>query len=163
MEHRVESLDGLVLDWAVAQAGGVDVVLGEGCLLQVYAAQREKKVYAPSSCWGLGGQIIEDQAIAIRRHPSTGSWYAMMSEDLGSFEHAAWVKMTASGGERYGTLSYQVHKRQQRFDGPTPLVAAMRCFVASKFGSELHIPSAVLLHALLKVTPAPCPSHGCAS
>ncbi len=30
--------------------------------------------------------------------------------------------------------------RRQRFEGPTLLVAAMRCYVASKLGAEIEVP-----------------------
>lgn len=94
--------------------------------------------YTFDSDWSQAGPIIEREGIAIRQH-SSGTWYAMSSKDLGDNERAQWSK--EKRGERYGTLSYQIHRVQCRFDGPTPLVAAMRCYIASKLGNELEIPA----------------------
>ena len=32
------------------------------------------------------------------------------------------------------------HPQAVYFDGPTPLIAAMRCYVASKLGDEVEVP-----------------------
>jgi hypothetical protein len=68
----------------------------------------------------------------------------MTSADLGDREQPAWSKWTTLGGTRYGNLSYQVHKRQQLFSGETQLIAAMRCYVASKLGEEVVVPVILL-------------------
>ena len=66
--------------------------------------------YNPSTDWAQGGPIIEREGIEITR----GGAYA---------EH--FWKAT-----RNSTINY----------GPTPLIAAMRCYVASKFGDEVDVP-----------------------
>ena len=142
----VNELSGNALDWAVATAEGwqewdadnegffarngqYDCLFFTACHFSTEAEQALP--------------IIEREGIAFRRH-SSGTWYAMMSSDLGDSESASWVEMTAHGGERYGDYSYQVHKRRQRFEGPTPLVAAMRCYVARKHGAEVDVPDELL-------------------
>jgi hypothetical protein len=87
--------------------------------------------------------IIEREGIATRKH-SGGKWYAMKSADLGDGTIARWDEMTVRGGERYGPQSYAVRKRRQRFVGSTLLVAAMRCYVASKLGEEVEVPADLL-------------------
>ena len=66
-----------------------------------------------STCWNKCGPIIEREEISIRR------W---------KFDNGGWVAMLAVDGE--GTEGV----------GPTPLIAAMRCYVASKLGDEVDVP-----------------------
>lgn len=90
--------------------------------------------YRPSSRWEHGGPLIEREGIALRRHRS-GTWYGIRSSILGDGEQTRWS--LERPGSRYGPLSYQVHMVQVRFKGHTPLVAAMRVLVASRFGNEV--------------------------
>ena len=66
--------------------------------------------YSPSTDWAQGGPIIERELIETNR----GGAYA---------EH--FWKATRNSITAYG---------------PTPLIAAMRCYVASKLGDEVEIP-----------------------
>ena len=65
-----------------------------------------------SSSWEYGGPIIEREAIQLTPDEHTGTWSAYMTNE----------------GEPYD------------YTGPTPLIAAMRCFVASKMGDEIDLP-----------------------
>lgn len=68
-----------------------------------------------STDWAQGGPIIEREKIELRYHDVivAGIWYR---DGIGSDECS--------------------HKAI----GPTPLIAAMRCFVASKLGDEAEVP-----------------------
>ena len=66
-----------------------------------------------STDWAQGGPIIERELIAIR-FIHEGRWESWWS---------GWPK------------SFQV------VYGPTPLIAAMRCYVASKLGDEVKVPN----------------------
>lgn len=70
-----------------------------------------------SSSWEYGGPIIEREKIAVRAHDhDVQEWSAQPSINT-------------------------VQTRLSAFrTGPTPLIAAMRCFVASKFGDDIEIP-----------------------
>jgi hypothetical protein len=73
--------------------------------------------YAPSTDWAKGGEIIEQERICL--------------------EDAAGMYWTASlvhEDKEYGG----VERAEEQ--GATPLVAAMRCYVASKLGNEVQIP-----------------------
>ena len=70
------------------------------------------ETFKPSTDWAQGGPIIEREGIALRRFLETG-WEA----DRWQFKFA---EPTATG--------------------PTPLIAAMRCYVASKLGEDVSIP-----------------------
>jgi hypothetical protein len=66
--------------------------------------------FNPSTNWAQGGPIIEKEGIRLHRS-HTGDWWA--------------------GAES------EPHKP---ISGPTPLIAAMRCFCCAKLGDEIDIP-----------------------
>lgn len=70
---------------------------------------------AYSTDWAQGGPIIEREKI--------GFWSYTLDED--GNENPGWYAETFEGAVA---------------DGPTPLIAAMRCYVASKLGDEVEIP-----------------------
>ncbi|MGF6440086.1 phage protein NinX family protein [Paraburkholderia youngii] len=166
---RVADLSGLALDWAVALARGctmedkhdafrriakdvwseeklaeqLSTMTNEPVIVRELSANFEP-IPAFSTSREHGGLIVEEEGIATRRHTKSGLWFAMMSADLGDREQPAWSKWTTQGGTRYGNLSYQVNKRQQLFSGETQLIAAMRCYVASKLGEEVEVPVVLL-------------------
>ena len=75
-----------------------------------------------STDWALAGPIIEREGIALdclRTCFVIDSWVA------------------ASEMVREGDYDSPVIK----FTGPTPLIAAMRCYVASKLGDEVEVPN----------------------
>lgn len=115
---KTNNLSGAALDWAVAKAGNVTVKLSPTGFL-IYTDKSiptgpQGRVYQPSTNWAQGGPIIEQEFIYADRLMG-GQWLAAKRNDEGdSFlcaEH-----------------------------GPTPLIAAMRCFVASKLGDVVEIP-----------------------
>jgi hypothetical protein len=65
-----------------------------------------------STDWAQGGPIIERERIALRYDSNEQEWQATYPDEDG------WI---------YGW-------------GSTPLIAAMRCYVASKLGDEVEIP-----------------------
>jgi len=68
-----------------------------------------------STDWSQGGPIIEREAIQLTPDEYTGTWSAYMTNE----------------GEPYvGT-------------GQTPLIAAMRCYVASQLGDQVDVPEAL--------------------
>lgn len=121
---KTADLIGHPLDWAVAKALGLDVALitHANGTQPVIPAGNSFNYAGYSSLWDQGGPIIEREEIGIKRRapsmPGEG-WEAMGS-------------ITARGaGYRWSV-------------GPTPLIAAMRCFVASKLGDEVGIPKELL-------------------
>lgn len=64
-----------------------------------------------STCWNKGGPIIERERFYLQPGPL---WYAMRSD-------VSQPMLT-------------------RHSGPTALIAAMRCFVASRLGDEVDVP-----------------------
>lgn len=71
--------------------------------------------FKPSTDWAQGGPIIEREGVTVSKEK--GCWSVYFRDNL--FED--------DGSEHWQT-------------GPTPLIAAMRCFVASKLGDEVEVP-----------------------
>jgi len=129
MKIRVSELDGAALDWAVAKCEGITVR---------WSAPHEQllvvgKPYAPFVAhrdWGLCGEIIEREDISFRKYhrpdsEAHGKYYARICRESGTL--VGWHKTT--GHQQTGT---------------TPLIAAMRCYVASKLGDEIDIPEEIV-------------------
>lgn len=108
---KVSELTGAALDWAVAKC--------EGNLPKGYSFDRARHGY---SCnWAQGGPIIEREKIGVW-------WAALVALNDGE----------ELGGHWYAERGY-LEGNHVRV-GPTPLIAAMRCFVASCLGDEVNIP-----------------------
>lgn len=128
MKLKTSELTGPALDWAVAQAegalhplGNVMIVDGEYLLITVggdpdYGDTRVS--FAPSTDWSQGGPIVVRGRIDIQ-----------FCVDLRDRNRAyVWAIMD---GRRY-------HGYAPGHD--QPLIAAMRCYVASKLGEEVEVP-----------------------
>lgn len=137
MHHRVAELEGGRLDVAVAKALGLKVAghPSEPGWWMVFNADRggwdtimesdtdtvDPTVWSPSTKWEHGGPLIERERIAVfvaDKLDFTSEWCGV--------QHV----YPAGDGER---LRYIEHR------GPTPLIAAMRAYVASKFGAEVDV------------------------
>ena len=114
---KVYELKGHALDWAVAYIMGHRVAENYGSYIRIYLPDPKQSGYTlafcPSTDWALGGPIIERERILIQPEIS--------KEGAGN----AWSAIAISGVEQYG---------------PTPLIAAMRCYVAAKWNHEVEIP-----------------------
>ena len=123
MKIKTADLIGPALDWAVAQCESVEVeYINDGitrCLLRVSPFTG---MYRPSADWAIGGPLIEREELGLKRN-------APCSQGR---EWEASPSITAKGaGGKWGY-------------GPTPLIAAMRCVVASRLGAEVDVPEELL-------------------
>ena len=75
--------------------------------------------YAPSTNWAQGGPIIERECIGVL-----------------AYGHCS----VAPKNPEYWEASLNLTDESVTQYGPTPLIAAMRCYVASKLGDEVDIP-----------------------
>lgn len=73
--------------------------------------------FDPSSSWEFGGPIIEREGLYLKARNDAKEWKA-------------------------GALSmnHRDGKPGHLYSGPTPLIAAMRCYVASKLGDTVEVP-----------------------
>lgn len=135
-EVKVSELSGVALDYAVAlcdaKAGDCEVHAGNvwyGRVTSGFIA------YRPSVLWEQGGPIIEREGIAIRAirregHKMHGQWLAMYDgENTGSM--VQWTRPNAWFPRCYS-------------QGPSALIAAMRCYVAAKSGATVSIPARLI-------------------
>ncbi len=119
---RTSELIDVQLDWAVAKCESLVLGTDPFGLSPIIAAPVFLKKYHPSTDWSQGGPILEREKIEIHYYCNPDEALAQLHEgeydDDGEFIDDSHHPMT----------------------GPTPLIAAMRCLVASKLGDEIEIP-----------------------
>lgn len=140
MKIKTSELSGAALDWAVAVCEGEPIRLDPMGQLgprspRYWIWDEEEPIgrrrylgiggqYSPSANWALGGPIIEREGIEVLCNVT--SVEARRFKDA----HPDWFACLKS-------------KRHMHWHGPTPLIAAMRCYVGSKLGDEVEIPEAL--------------------
>jgi hypothetical protein len=118
---KTSELIGPALDWAVAECEGFKYIHptapwenkhGACGGAQVMVSNKKGTLYdfCPSTNWAHGGPIIGREKIGL------------------FFDRAC-------GNQWRGHMLYH-----EDILGPTPLIAAMRCYVASKLGDEVEVP-----------------------
>jgi hypothetical protein len=113
---KTQDLTGLALDWAVAKClHDDDFLFSPAPYLPDENGQ--PAWFNPSTDWAQGGPIIERETIGLE-------WGPRLKEQ----EWLAW------------TPAPEQAKGEAHAYGPTPLIAAMRCYVASKMGDEIEVP-----------------------
>lgn len=130
VKMKTADLIGTALDWAVAVSEGAK---WEENLLVWHdeeSVRRQMRPHPYSSDWAYAGEIIVREDITFRKYhrpdsDAHGKYYARICRESGTM--VGWYKTTGF---------------QQT--GPTPLVAAARCFVASRLGDEVEVPQALL-------------------
>lgn len=127
MQIKTNELQGAALDWAVAKANGNENGYRYCVSPYFYWPSGNAATYAPSWDWEQGGPIIERSISKVFRNVG-GSWSAMILID---------VPLTP---EERGTSLALSRRAQFNGAGPTPLIAAMRCYVASKLGDIVEVP-----------------------
>ena len=114
---KTSELTGAALDWAVAKCEPDDT-------LAIYFDEStgeplchddwpNNQEYKPSTDWAQGGPIIEREEISV------------------NWANGQWQAHTVNEQDEYEQIEY----------GPTPLIAAMRCYVASKLGDTVDVPA----------------------
>ena len=104
----------------MAKCEGHEVAIAEGTRLVIIRRENITDYFDPSTNWGWGGPIIERE-IPMLMKTNGGEWVAQGAYD-------------------------RVNDREaRRYYGPTLLVAAMRCYVASKLGDTVDIPDELSL------------------
>jgi hypothetical protein len=123
MKIKVSEAKDHALDWAVALIEYPE--WKEQGYLEVFPHDLhfdDGTSFSPSTDWAQGGPIIEREKLTVapndqKSYIGQEAWTAYRIETL----------FTDQGDREYQT-------------GPTPLIAAMRCYVAFKLGDEVEIP-----------------------
>lgn len=118
---KTSDLTGAALDWAVAKcegytitSDGISTLIKKADRLLILGTGSSPLNYSPSTNWAQGGRIIAQDIIDIFH----------MEREPPVFE------AEIQTGPR----------KRAKGRGPTHLIAAMRCFVASKIGDEIELP-----------------------
>jgi hypothetical protein len=125
MKVKTSELTDKLLDWAVTKcevsARGVHA---DYLMPRVFENMHDQHDFNYSTNWSQGGPIIEREKLHVW-------WDYPYTDDEGNKYGDHWC---AEGGSEddnivivYGT-------------GPTPLIAAMRCYVTGKLGEEIDMP-----------------------
>ena len=130
MKIKTSELTSAALDWAVAQALGVTPAILYGSddkTPHIFDADLlEMEVdsgadFDPTTNWGLAGPIIEREKLCVGyRHQLDPEYVPLLDPAT-----VCWARTTAGGYLK---------------NGPTLLVAAMRCFVTKALGDEVEVP-----------------------
>ena len=115
---KTSELSGAALDWAVAKCEGVEVQydrMNKWFETQDlnYAEPNDPHVFSPTTYWEQGGPIIEREGICLK------------------YEVDPYMRWTATWRKIEMTTTLY---------SASPLIAAMRCYVASKLGAEVEVP-----------------------
>ena len=116
MKIKTSEATELQLNWLVAKCEGfikVSMWSDHIGVCKKHSFEDERR-WAPSTNWAQGGPIIEREGIC----------------------HAS----IRQGRRIVGWRAAYIHDGVFGFDSPTPLIAAMRCYVASKLGEEVEVP-----------------------
>jgi hypothetical protein len=120
---KTSELTGAALDWAVAKCEGLECTEDMGLLMS-----KAHGYYSPSIKWAQGGAIIERESIFVLR------------EQSGFKGRRLWAA-TSGASKAIGLNDDSVKLYRDAFYfGPAPLIAAMRCYVASRLGDEVELP-----------------------
>jgi len=110
---RVSELKGAALDWAVAKCESVNA---EAFRLYYRDAEGDGDMeFHYSTNWAQGGPIIEREGIEIKKG---NPLYFPQGNEKGDYYEDLWIA--------------------GKMNGTTPLIAAMRFYVASKLGDEVE-------------------------
>ena len=112
---KVKDLEGAALDWAVGVCEGMPPNYFDAD--DQAFTDDEGMLFCPSANWAQGGPIIEREFISVECDPANDNWVAIIRDNVPS-----------------GFVCRS---------GRTPLIAAMRCYVASKLGNEVEVPDEV--------------------
>ena len=128
---KTSELIGADLDWAVAKCEPDDTVrtyFDEDTGEKLCHDDWDIPEFSPSTDWLQGGAIIERESIFVLR------------EQSGFKGRRLWAA-TSGASKAIGLNDDSVKLYRDAFYfGPAPLIAAMRCYVASKLGDEIELP-----------------------
>ena len=122
MKVKTADLIGPTLDWAVAVVEGLTEEHA-WTTIEIFKAIRAGGGYWYSTDWSAAGPLIERDCIGLEKHRLEGQrqWAA-----------CDWHPVVVQG--------HTCLERSKYVYGPTPLIAAMRCYCCAKLGEYVDIP-----------------------
>lgn len=136
MKVKTSEAKDQVLEYLVSTCEGKPVLVIGGTVYDKWAIDEgcdgDNSLHY-STDWAQGGPIIEREKIGV--------WWATHYVDDEGQEY---------GNHWYAEMGCTDENADSPYcgvaDGPTPLIAAMRCYVASKLGDEVEIPEELNAH-----------------
>ena len=122
-EVKVGEVSGAALDYLVLTCGELDA--DSNITTKQFISMQSQGYFLYSTDWEQGGPIIERENLCVGRKQQADTNYCEVNDPAVD----CWARTTAGG-----YLSY----------GPTPLIAVMRCYVASKLGEVVKVPQELL-------------------
>lgn len=129
---KTSELTGQALDWTVAKCAGLfdqNAIFLNGTIHKAVVLDRKQlydmstgEVYSPSTNWAQGGVIIEREISKLFKNVG-GTYTAQIRHEVS-----------------HPLVAHKVLSGWTNCAGPTQLIAAMRCYVASNLGDEVKIP-----------------------
>lgn len=156
MNIKTDELNGIALDYAVAVAeGGTGLWFDTVATYWITIDGKDRALkkgwaqsFTPSTNWAQGGPIIDREKITIVCAEGEYNYDKAGTPDC---YDTYWV--AEIGRQQYDTVygpqgddwghCFQIYTDEMI--GPTPLVAAMRCYVKSKLGDVVDIPNELLV------------------
>ena len=139
---KTAELTGAALDWTVAKCEGKNGVLHDDGITRCIVIASESGVYKgiwkPSTNWAQGGPIIEREGISPIF--CDGDLGEPQSYWVATIEKQCWEWGYGPYHDQDEKKSIRTGYKNELFKGPTPLIATMRCYVASKLGDNVEIP-----------------------
>jgi len=149
MKIKVSEATELQLDWMVAKIEGISLLDAHNNkweLCWTLLGDNSGNYYTPTTDWAQGGPILHENSISVircdddyktdRRGFTTSKRIPVWGAVIGGQHNI--VKSRDSYGSPCEDV-YEVNADIVSY-GPTPLIAAMRCFCASKLGDEVEVP-----------------------
>ncbi len=143
VKRKAADLEGIELDWAVAKCEGYFSTAGQKPayweskdgvehFLKMHQAEGHGVHWTHSSTdWSEAGAIIESESINLIKITDGPIKYI-------------WAAKIECGQHAQSSHDFEedfyYYTKDEVMRGPTPLIAAMRCYVESKLGSEVEIP-----------------------
>lgn len=118
---KVSEATGTTLDWLVAKCEGWKYD-DKKKLEEFQMQQLSSAKHCYSSVWAKGGPIIEREGIKVAPTVTRSAWMAQIRHT-----------------EAHPLVDHPVFAGWTNQNGPTPLIAAMRAFVASKLGETVEV------------------------
>ena len=153
MKTKTINLDGIALDWAVAKAEGyqIGLVFGRGTCKFLGVHRSRNGGYSESMPFALASTRKQTREADYPGVFLSGTRYWQPSTDWaqgGPIIERIHGLLLKQWLECKPELRCQVQINNHEGDwvafGPTPLIAAMRCYVASKLGDEVDVPEELL-------------------
>jgi hypothetical protein len=123
---KTSELTGAALDWAVARCEGL-LCFGyrtDGKRFAVEDSDGQVEGFMPATDWAQGGPIIEREGISLTSYLDEEDPY--------------WIGSVECQYKNFNATAYYEEY------GPTPLIAAMRCYVVSKLGDTVDVPEELI-------------------